>query len=47
MAGLKFVSCWAVVMDAKEGARDFYIKYEFTPFATQPSRLFLLRRKST
>jgi predicted N-acetyltransferase YhbS len=37
----KFVSCWAVVVDVKEGARDFYLKYEFTPFATQPNRLFL------
>jgi hypothetical protein len=38
------VSCWAVVVDAKEGARDFYIKYEFTPFITQPNRLFLLMK---
>jgi predicted GNAT family N-acyltransferase len=37
----KYVSSWAVVVDAIEGARDFYIKYEFTPFTTQPSRLFL------
>ena len=41
----KFVSSWAVVVDAKEGARDFYIKHEFTPFATQPNRLFLLMKK--
>ncbi len=41
----KLVSCWAVVVDAKEGARDFYIKYEFTPFATQLNRLFLLMKK--
>ena len=41
----KFVSSWAVVVDAKEGASDFYIKYEFTPFATQPKRLFLLMKK--
>jgi GNAT superfamily N-acetyltransferase len=41
----KLVSCWAVVADAKEGARDFYIRYEFTPFATQPNRLFLLMEK--
>jgi hypothetical protein len=41
----KLVSCWAVVVDAKEGARDFYIKNEFTPFATQPDRLFLLLKK--
>jgi len=41
----KLVSCWAVVVDAKEGARGFYIQYEFTPFATQPDRLFLLMKK--
>jgi hypothetical protein len=41
----KIVSSWAVVVDAKAGARDFYLKYEFTPFATQPDRLFLLMKK--
>jgi predicted GNAT family N-acyltransferase len=41
----KLVSCWAVVVDAKEGARDFYLDNEFTPFATQPDRLFLLMKK--
>lgn len=41
----KLVASWAVVVDAKEGARDFYLKYEFTPFATQPNRLFLLMKK--
>jgi predicted GNAT family N-acyltransferase len=41
----KLVSSWAVVVDAKEGARDFYLKNEFIPFATQPSRLFLLMKK--
>jgi predicted GNAT family N-acyltransferase len=41
----KIVSSWAVVVDAKDGARDFYLKYEFTPFATQPNRLFLLMKK--
>jgi predicted GNAT family N-acyltransferase len=41
----KLVSCWAVVVDAKEGARHFYIKNEFIPFATQPDRLFLLMKK--
>jgi GNAT superfamily N-acetyltransferase len=41
----KLVSCWAVVVDTKEGARDFYIENEFTPFATQPHRLFLLMKK--
>jgi hypothetical protein len=41
----KLVSSWAVVVDAKEGARDFYLENEFTPFATQPDRLFLLMKK--
>jgi GNAT superfamily N-acetyltransferase len=41
----RIVASWAVVVDAKEGARDFYLKYEFTPFATQPNRLFLLMKK--
>jgi hypothetical protein len=27
------------------GYRAFYIENEFTPFATQPSRLFLLMKK--
>ena len=41
----KLVSSWAVVVDAKEGARDLYVENEFIPFATQPSRLFLLMKK--
>jgi predicted GNAT family N-acyltransferase len=41
----QLVSSWAVVVDGKEGAREFYIKYEFTPFATQPNRLFLPMKK--
>ena len=41
----KLVSCWAVVVDAKEGARDFWTENDFTPFATQPYRLFLLMKK--
>jgi predicted GNAT family N-acyltransferase len=28
----KLVSSWAVVVDAKAGARDFYLENEFTPF---------------
>jgi hypothetical protein len=32
-------------VDGKEGTREFYIKYEFTPFATQPNRLFLPMKK--
>ena len=41
----KLVSCWAVVVDARDGASDFYLKNEFIPFATQPDRLFLLMKK--
>jgi predicted GNAT family N-acyltransferase len=41
----KLVSCWAVVVDAKQGARDFYLQNEFTAFATKPDRLFLPMRK--
>jgi predicted GNAT family N-acyltransferase len=41
----KLVLSWAVVVDAKEGARDFYLENEFIPLATQPSRLFLLMKK--
>jgi len=40
----KLVSSWAAVVDAKEGARSFYLKHEFIPFVTQPSRLFLLMK---
>jgi len=41
----KLLSCCAVVVDSKEGARDLYLKNEFTPFATRPERLFLLMKK--
>ncbi len=35
------VACWAVVVDAKAGARDFYLKHNFIPLPSQPDRLFL------
>jgi GNAT superfamily N-acetyltransferase len=35
------VASWAVVVDPKEEARGFYLKYEFIPLLSQPSRLFL------
>ena len=41
----KLVSSWAVVVDSKEDARDFYIENEFIPFSAQPNRLFLLMKK--
>ena len=39
--GSSQIASWAVVVDAKAGARDFYLKYGFIPFPTQPNRLFL------
>jgi hypothetical protein len=38
------VASWAVVVDAKLGAREFYLKYDFVPLVTQPDRLFLAMR---
>lgn len=35
------VASWTVVVDAKEGARDFYLRHEFIPFPASPGRLFL------
>jgi predicted GNAT family N-acyltransferase len=35
------VASWAVVVDAKMGARDFYLKYDFTALPLQPDRLLL------
>jgi len=35
------VASWAVVVDAKAGAREFYLKHGFIQFPTQPDRLFL------
>jgi GNAT superfamily N-acetyltransferase len=35
------VASWAVVVDAKAGAREFYLKHDFAPFPTQLDRLFL------
>jgi hypothetical protein len=35
------VASWAVVVDAKAGARDFYLKHDFISLPTHPDRLFL------
>jgi len=35
------VASWAVIVDAKAGARDFYLKHDFLPFPARPERLFL------
>jgi hypothetical protein len=32
------------VVDAKMGARDFYLKYDFAALPLQPDRLFLLMK---
>ena len=37
----KQIASWAVVIDAKEGAREFYLRYEFKPLPANPTRLFL------
>ena len=39
--GSRQVPSWAVVVDAKAGARDFYLHQDFTPLPGQPERLFL------
>jgi hypothetical protein len=38
--GSQQVASWAVVVDAKLGARAFYLKYDFAP-PLKPDRLFL------
>lgn len=35
------VASWAVVVDAKAGARNFYLKHGFIPLLAKPDRLFL------
>jgi len=39
--GSQQVASWAVVVDAKLGARAFYLKYDFVPLPLKPNRLFL------
>jgi GNAT superfamily N-acetyltransferase len=39
--GSRQVATWAVLVDAKAGARDFYLEHNFIPFREQPNRLFL------
>jgi predicted GNAT family N-acyltransferase len=39
--GSQQVASWAVVVDAKIGARDFYLKHDFIPLCEQPERLIL------
>lgn len=35
------ISIFGVLVDAKEGAREFYVKFEFVPFPDSPTSLFL------
>jgi predicted GNAT family N-acyltransferase len=35
------VASWAVIIDAKAGARDFYLQHDFLPLPANPDRLFL------
>ncbi len=37
----KAVASWAVVVDAKRGAREFYLRNGFIAFPSQPERLFI------
>jgi len=39
--GSEQVASWAVVVDAKAGVRDFYLKHGFIPLPSNPHRLFL------
>lgn len=41
LIGSRQVASWAVIVDAKAGAREFYLKYDFIPFPNRPYRLFL------
>lgn len=38
------VASWAVIVDAKADARNFYLKHDFLPLPAQPGRLFLPMR---
>jgi predicted GNAT family N-acyltransferase len=39
--GSQQVASWAVVVDAKAGAREFYLKHDFVALTSHPWRLFL------
>lgn len=41
LEGSRQVASWAVIVDAKAGAREFYLKHDFVPLPTQAHRLFL------
>ena len=39
--GSRVIGSWAAVVDAKQSARPFYLKYDFQPLPDHPTRLFL------
>lgn len=41
LLGSRQVASWAVVVDTKAAAKDFYLKHDFLPSPTPPHRLFL------
>ena len=41
LRGSQQVASWAVVVDAKAGARSFYLKHDFIQLSASPERLFL------
>ncbi len=41
LIGSRQVASWAVIVDAKAGARDFYLKHDFVSFPNRSERLFL------
>jgi len=41
LGGSRQVASWAVVVDAKAGARNFYLKHDFIALPGSPDRLFL------
>ncbi len=41
LEGSRHVASWAVVIDAKDGAEEFYLRYGFMTFPGQQKRMFL------
>lgn len=41
LRGSRQIASWAAVVDAKAGARGFYLKHDFVPLPLSPDRLFL------
>ena len=43
--GASGIASWAVIVDATEAVRDFYLRYRFTAFPNRPERLYLPMRE--